>query len=92
MTAILVNYDLVTPGQKYAPLIQQLESYSRWLHVGGSSWIVSGWGLTPASVRDDLKKILDDNDTLLTIDITGDAYSGWLTQECWDWLKGTVAA
>lgn len=92
VTAILVNYDLVTPGQKYPALIKKLKAYDGYAHLGGSSWIVSGWRITPVSVRDDLKEVLDDNDTLFTVDISGDTYSGWLSQEIWDWLKGAVAA
>ena len=90
MAAILVNYDLNTPGQKYEALNEKLKAYSGWAHFGGSSWIVSGTGITPQSVRDDLRQIVDDTDTMLTIDVSGDSYSGWLTQKMWDWLKTTV--
>lgn len=90
MTAILVNYDLNAPGQKYAKLEEVLKSWSSWAHIGGSSWIVTGAGLTPVSVRDAMREVLDDGDTILTVDITSDRYSGWLPQEIWDWLKTHV--
>ena len=90
MAAILVNYDLNAPGQKYAKLVEVLKSYSSWAHIGGSSWIVVGSGITPVSIRDAMRAVLDDGDTIFTVDISSTSYSGWLSQEIWDWLKTAI--
>jgi len=92
MTAVLITYDLVSPGQKYAALTEKIKDYGTWAHIGGSTWIVAGYGLSPEGVRDDLRTVLDDNDTMLTIDVTGARNSGWLTQPIWDWMRSNVGA
>jgi hypothetical protein len=90
MAAILVNYDLNAPGQKYADVTEVLQSYAGWAHVGGSSWIVVGVGITPVSVRDAVRAVVDDGDTILTVDISSTTYAGLLTQELWDWLGASI--
>jgi hypothetical protein len=42
--------------------------------------------LTQSQAFDRLKPTLDDSDSVLIVNITGDSYSGWLPQEAWDWL------
>lgn len=86
MTAVLVNYDLIAPGQKYTKLIERMKGYPGHVRLGGSSWILSGSSITATSVQTDLLEVLDANDTLFTVDITGRPYGGNLTQDQWDWL------
>jgi hypothetical protein len=42
--------------------------------------------LTQSQAFDRLTPTLDDSDSVLIVNITGDSYSGWLPQEAWDWL------
>ncbi|MGW3485501.1 hypothetical protein [Rhodococcus indonesiensis] len=72
VNTILIGYDLNSPGQDYAKLIEKLKSYGTWWHHLDSLWIVK----TDASakeMRDDLKTLIDAGDELLVINITGDA-------------------
>jgi hypothetical protein len=54
-----------------------------------STWIVTST-LTPSEAFDRLKPALDESDRVLIVNITGDTYSGWLTQKAWDWLNEHV--
>ncbi|GED09171.1 hypothetical protein [Cellulosimicrobium cellulans] len=91
MTAILVTYDLNTPGQDYSTLHKAIkEAGSSWWHYLDSTWIVSGYGLTAADVSAALLPHMDKNDNLLVLNISGDTYSGWLSQDAWDWIKKSV--
>jgi hypothetical protein len=89
MSAILITYDLHRPHQNYEGLIEGIKNLGAWCHYLESTWVVVT-SHTPVQVRDKLKSYLDGNDTILIIDITGDTYSGWLTQEAWDWLQKHV--
>ena len=40
---------------------------------------------------DQLKKEIDQNDSLLIVEITNDNYKGWLVQEAWDWLRNNIS-
>ncbi|WP_144680301.1 hypothetical protein [Cellulosimicrobium sp. TH-20] len=88
MTAVLVTYDLNTPGQDYTVLHKAIkEAGASWCRPLESTWIVGGYGITASGVKATLLPLIDSNDRLLVVDITGDSYSGWLTQEVWDWIK-----
>jgi len=71
MKPYLVSYDLDKPGQDYHPLIQELK------RMGAKRVLYSEWILkttsTAAQVRDHLKTLIDDNDMLLVVGLTGEA-------------------
>ena len=89
MSAVLITYDLNKPGQNYDALYDKIKTFGTWWHYLDSTWIVDT-NLTAAEVSDQLKSVMDDSDTLLVLNITGDAYAGWLTQDAWKWLKTHV--
>lgn len=89
MSAFLITYDLHRPHQNYTGLIEDIKKLGSWAHYLESTWIVVT-SLSPDQVRDKLKDDLDGNDAMLIVEITGDRYSGWLTQEAWDWLSKHV--
>ncbi len=91
MSAVLVTYDLITPGQKYAPLIAKIKSFGGYAHVGGSVWLVSGWNLTAQKVVDGLRAVLDDNDTILAVPVKKADIVGWLAESDWDWINSEAA-
>ena len=90
MPAMLINYDLNVPGQKYDNLIERIKAYPGWANLMKSTWMVSGSTITPQSVYDDLRPIIDDGDHLFVVDITGQRRQGWLGQKIWDWIKQHV--
>jgi len=83
MRRLLISYDLIRPGQDYDDLIEHLESYrhakplySVWLIVTNKS---------VETIRNELKdKLLDKNDKVIVVDITGDAAS-WSNVS--DWIR-----
>lgn len=89
MSAILITYDLHRPHQNYTGLIEDIKNLGSWCHYLESTWIVIT-SLSPEQVTDKLKGSLDGNDAMLVLDITGDAYSGWLTEKAWDWIREHV--
>ena len=88
MTRVLITYDLNSPGQKYDALLTKIKSLGwGWAHIMQSTWIVSGYGLTADGVRDTIRTVLDDNDTVFTVSLDDGSYSGWLEAKFWTWLK-----
>jgi hypothetical protein len=90
MTAVLISYDLNSPGQTYGPLIEKIKSYGTWAKPLKSTWIVAGDRLSAQGVYDSLKPILDDNDYIFCVEIDGKARQGWLPKEIWDWIDQQV--
>ncbi|GAC69413.1 hypothetical protein [Gordonia soli] len=89
MSALLISYDLNKPGQKYDDLYEKIKALGPWWHYLDSTWIVVS-SLSPSQALDRLKPALDDSDSVLVVDISGDSYSGWLPQKAWDWLRKHV--
>lgn len=89
MSAVLITYDLNKPGQNYALLHEKIKALGTWWHYLDSTWIVVT-SLTASQVFDKLKPAVDAADHVLVLNVSGDSYSGWLTQEAWDWLKKYV--
>lgn len=71
MKPYLVSYDLDKPGQQYHPLIKELESMGA-LRVLYSEWILkSDW--SAVELRNHLQALIDGNDKLLVVGLTGEA-------------------
>lgn len=70
MGTLLVGYDLDKPGQNYAALEKKLKSLGAYWHCLDSTWMIKT-NLTAAQLRDALKTILDLNDKLMVINVTG---------------------
>lgn len=90
MTAILISYDLIAPGQKYAALHERIKAYGTYAHVLESTWIVVKSGITAQGVYSDLKSVLDDGDNIFAVDVTGASRQGWLPKSTWDWIGKNV--
>jgi hypothetical protein len=82
-----VGYDLNRPGQNYQKLWDYLKSRNNWWHHLDSTWIVKTYQ-TAAQLRDDIVRLIDPNDEVLVVDITGDA-AAWFgfNVEGSAWLK-----
>lgn len=89
MAVHLITYDLNDPGQKYAKLHEAIKGAgSTWCHPLESTWLI----VTHSTVQQVVDKLrasagLDDNDTILVTDVTGDSRSGWLSTEVWNWIR-----
>jgi len=90
MSAVLITYDLNSPGQKYEKVITALKSVTgTWCKITESSWIVAG-STTVTRVYDSLSPFIDGGDRVFVVDITAQPRQGWLTTEQWDWIKKHV--
>ena len=89
MSALLITYDLNVPGQNYDKLYEKIKGLGSWWHHLVSTWVVDST-LTVGAVNDRLRSVLDDSDSVFVLNITGDTYAGWLTQDAWGWIKNHV--
>ncbi len=89
MSALLITYDLNKPGQDYSDLYEKIKGLGTWWHYLDSTWIVVA-SLSPTQAFDRLKLALDASDSMLILNITGDTYAGWLTEEAWAWIRKHV--
>lgn len=89
MNSILISYDLNghESSSDYKKLIDRIKTYPNWCKPLESFWIVkteSG----AAGVRDMLKQLIDSDDELLTINVTGNAWASYgLPSKITDWLR-----
>ena len=81
-----VSYDLRKPGRNYDELYKVIKSAPSYCHPLESLWFIRT-NETVQTWSDRLRKQIDENDLLFVVDITGQAYSGWLPQSAWEWLK-----
>lgn len=90
MNTILIGYDLNKKGQDYDDLIEKIKSLGAWWHHLDSTWIVKT-SHSASSVRDVLGSLIDSNDELLVINITGDsaAWKGF-NERGSKWLKDNL--
>lgn len=90
MPAILVSYDLNSPGQKYSAVYDAIDALGAWARPLESTWIVVGPGLTAQHVYDRVRPALDDNDHIFAVDISAQDRQGWLSKDIWDWIRRNV--
>jgi len=92
MAAVLVSYDLNSPGQSYDKLIAQIKTYPGYCKVLKSAWIVDWSAASAQSVYEDLKSVIDENDHIFCVEINGAARQGWLPESRWDWIRANVGS
>lgn len=90
MATLMVGYDLKKPGQDYEELIQKLNSFPTHWHCLDSTWFVVE-SMTPTQLRDALSPLIDGNDALIVLDVSGDA-GAWtgFSDQCSAWLVNNV--
>lgn len=85
MTTYIVVYDLISPGQNYTRIHEQIKSYGTWARPTESTWIVVT-NKTAVQVRDHLLQYIDDNDRLLVVGSSSEG--AWHNVRCRNsWLK-----
>lgn len=90
MSAVMVGYDLNTPGQNYAKVHEAIKALGTWCKPLESTWLVSAYGLTAAGANAKLKAAFDSTDRWWVVDVTGDDHAGWLAQDAVDWIQKHV--
>jgi hypothetical protein len=85
MNTIMVDYDLISPGQKYEAISQYVKQHS-WAKVLKSTWLIRTTK-SASRVRDDVLGLIDANDKLLVTNVTGDAMAWYgLPKDVSDWI------
>lgn len=82
---LLISYDLNKPGQDYKSLYSEIKTAGTWWHHLDSTWLVDT-NLTPKVWQANLVKHMDQNDSLLVIEVCKN-YQGWLPDTAWKWLR-----
>lgn len=87
MNTIFVGYDLNKTGQDYSKLVKRLKEYGTWWHHLDSTWLIKT-EQTAVEVRNVLAKLIDANDELLVMGVTGRS-AAWrgFSEKGSDWLK-----
>jgi len=88
MPAYSINYDLKAPNRDYSGLYEAIKANYAWWHYLESTWIIVTQE-APAQIFDKLKPHIDNNDSLLIIEVR-DNISGWLPQKAWEWIHTNV--
>ena len=90
MATLLVGFDLDKPGQDYTAIGKRLRSCEAWWHHLDSTWLVRT-ELTVVQLREELRQLIDKNDKVLVIDVSGRfaAWSGF-NERGSNWLKNLL--
>ena len=81
-----ISYDLSQPGRNYDDLYETIKSTPGWARPMESYWFIS----TSESVAvwyERLRQVIDENDSIFVVDITGQSRQGWMSEDVWEWLK-----
>ncbi|HRV05234.1 MAG TPA: hypothetical protein P5025_09405, partial [Candidatus Ratteibacteria bacterium] len=73
-------------GQDYTSLYNTIKSADSWWHYLESTWLIKT-NQNPSAWTDKIKRVIDPNDYLFVVDISGKSYNGWLPQKAWDWIN-----
>lgn len=69
MSIKFVSYDLHKPGQDYSSLIKAIKAYPTKTQINKSDWILYTSD-SCKTIRDNLKKYIDSNDTLFVAELS----------------------
>lgn len=89
MSTLLVGYDLNKSGKNYDGLIEKLKTFSSWWHQLDSTWIIKTT-MTCVQVRDLLQPLIDNDDELLVVKLSGDGAWVGFNDEGSKWLKNNL--
>ena len=92
MNTYLISYDLGIPEttKDYQLLIDYIKSYGTWAKPLYSEWFIKT-NKTPAVVRQEISNLIDNNDKVLVINVTGADWSSYnLSEEVTKWMKDNL--
>ena len=81
-----ISYDLNRPGQSYHGLYDTIKKAPSWAHPMDSLWFIST-SESGETWSNRLRQVMDQNDWLFVVDITGQPCQGWMKKELWEWLE-----
>ena len=84
MAALLIAYDLNSPGQRHNEILALIKKKFPWAKLSESSYAIAT-NMTPAQAFDLFKPYLDKNDQLFVIELKR-SYKGLGSKEVVDWL------
>lgn len=89
MKTLLVGYDL-NKAKDYPKLHEALKAEPLWWHYLDSTWLVRS-NSSCFEMRDKLRSLIDSDDELLVIDVTGDS-AGWVgfPDRAGQWIKDNL--
>jgi hypothetical protein len=84
---LFISYDLNSPGQDYAPVIDEIKSLGNWAKVQKSLWYVNS-NLTAEQAYQRVWPRMDNNDSLIVVDSTNnESYWNGLSSDVTDHIK-----
>ncbi|MDJ0348945.1 hypothetical protein [Cryobacterium sp. PH29-G1] len=86
MATHLITYDLRAPGRDYDPVYDYIKGLGTWWHNIDSTWIVMS-DLTDVQIRDGLTAVVDSDDKVLVLSLTGVGAWRGLSDTGSTWLK-----
>jgi hypothetical protein len=91
MKTIQINYDLRKPGRDYRPVYDYIKSHGVWARPLQSLWLVRTTK-SASTIRDELKRLVDRNDKVVTFNVTGDAWATNFSDAHTKWMKNHMRA
>jgi len=92
MKTFLISYDLGVPEthSDYTALSSYLKSlYTSWARPVKSVWIIKS-DKDAGQIRDEIKLILDPNDKLIVVEMSGNWGTYNISKEITDWMKNNI--
>lgn len=89
MKSFIISYDLIGPNRNYDNLYEAIRAYGTYAKITESLWSISS-SSNSASIRDNLKSILDENDKLIVMELQGNWATSNIPKAVTDWLKSNV--
>lgn len=88
MNKYIVSYDLIKV-RDYKDVHEKLKSFGGWARPLESVWVIKS-SLTISEVRDEMQKVLDSDDKLIVMELTGNWGTYNISKNVTDWLKDNI--
>lgn len=85
MYVYLITYDLNSPGQKHAQVLEKIKAYGTYAPLSESSYAIATES-SASTVYQAFKPLIDDNDRLLVIPMH-QPYDGYHRKDVIEWLS-----
>ncbi|USK40153.1 CRISPR-associated protein Cas2 [Cytobacillus firmus] len=86
MKSYLISYDLIGPNRDYDSVTEKIKSYGTWARPLESVWIIKTDDAA-TTIRDNIASVMDSNDKLIVVQLSGTAAWRNLSDEMGKWLK-----